>query len=334
MGTQRLKSRRPFVPAAQKLLKTSRDSNIRAANWAAHAWSNEWSEKNTRLHAGFVPTACTELTGVTLRRYALVKFNRLRTGVGRFRFDMHKWGLMASSATCGCSASEQTAYHIIHHSPLAKKQKANVTRRSDETLGRLSVGCYSWYITYSCPRIVLAGIQPAELRRRGATLSLACRAQDPNHLLHEKLSFPVGTQRLKSRRPFVPAAQELLQSSRDCNIRAAHWADHAWSNEWSKKNTRLHAFVPTTSTEPSGVTLRRNAWVKLNRLRTGVGRFRSDMHKWGLASSAACECGAAEQTADHVIRYCPLNRAPTGINGLRNLDENTTTWLLNSCPDI
>ena len=74
------------------------------------------------------------------------------------------------------------------------------------------------------------------------------------------------------------------------------------------------------------------AWVKLNRLRTGVGRFRSDMHKWGLASSAVCECGAAEQTTDHVIRYCPLNRAPTDINGQRKLDENTTRLLGFSTP--
>ena len=29
-------------------------------------------------------------------------------------------------------------------------------------------------------------------------------------------------------------------------------------------------------------------------LRTGVGRFRSCLHNWGMASSAACECGAEE----------------------------------------
>ena len=45
--------------------------------------------------------------------------------------------------------------------------------------------------------------------------------------------------------------------------------------------------------------LPRPSWVRLNRLRTGVGRFQSSMHKCGLAPTSNCECGAVEQTADH-----------------------------------
>ena len=30
------------------------------------------------------------------------------------------------------------------------------------------------------------------------------------------------------------------------------------------------------------------------------------MHKWGKAPTAAYECGAKEQTADHEITYCPF----------------------------
>jgi len=41
----------------------------------------------------------------------------------------------------------------------------------------------------------------------------------------------------------------------------------------------------------------------------GVGRFRSCLYKWGMASSAACECGA-EQTVDHVVLHCPMHRPP------------------------
>ena len=60
---------------------------------------------------------------------------------------------------------------------------------------------------------VLSGIQPAELLRMGATLSLAYRESlDPNHILYGLLSGSSDTcqVRLRSRRPFVPGAQNLL----------------------------------------------------------------------------------------------------------------------------
>jgi len=83
-----------------------------------------------------------------------------------------------------------------------------------------------------------------------------------------------------------------------------------------------------------GMTLPRRAWVRLNRLRTSVGRFRSCLYKWGMASSAACECGAEEQTVDHVVIQCPIHRPPHGLHGLTVLDDDTTEWLLNTCPKI
>ena len=151
---------------------------------------------------------------------------------------------------------------------------------------------------------ILAGIQPAELRRRGATLSLANRATlNPDHILHEQL---VGKQnahqgRLKSRRPFVPAAQKLLDSLTESDIRPAQWMDYVWNMEYLKSASRLHAFIPKASPKPLGMGLPRTSWVKLNRLPTGVGRFHSSTYKWGAAPSPICECGASEQTADHII---------------------------------
>jgi len=59
---------------------------------------------------------------------------------------------------------------------------------------------------------ILSGIQPAELRRNGTTLSLARRAMEPGHLLHSALTctLSANARRLKSRHPFVPAAQQLI----------------------------------------------------------------------------------------------------------------------------
>ena len=68
--------------------------------------------------------------------------------------------------------------------------------------------------------------------------------------------------------------------------------------------------------------------------RTGVGRFHSSMHKWGLAPSPNCECGASEQTADHVLTACPIDWAPHGVRGLTVLNDKTRCWLNNTTASI
>ena len=52
---------------------------------------------------------------------------------------------------------------------------------------------------------ILAGIQPAELRRIGDTFSLAGRAMDPGHLLHSTLTCPLSgnARNLKSKQPIL-----------------------------------------------------------------------------------------------------------------------------------
>ena len=155
---------------------------------------------------------------------------------------------------------------------------------------------------------VLSGIQPAELRRLGATFSLAYRASlDPDHILYGPLSVSSDTRqvRLSSRRPFVPAARNLLDNLARFGIRASEWTNHKWKTEYCGSVSMLRAFVPGTGARPVGMGLPRAAWVKFNRLRTGVGRFHSSMHKWSVAPSPNCECGASEQTPDHVLIACP-----------------------------
>ena len=132
-------------------------------------------------------------------------------------------------------------------------------------------------------------LKPAELRRNGATLSLTRRAMELRHLFQSGLTRPssADARRLKSRQPFVPVAQQLISSSDNNKIHAAHWVDHQWNAEWADNPTRLCIFIPDTGTQPPGPTLPRRSWVRLNRLGTGVGRFRSSLYKWGMASSAA-----------------------------------------------
>ena len=73
---------------------------------------------------------------------------------------------------------------------------------------------------------VLSGILPAELRRLGATLSLALRGSlDPDHILYGLLSGSSDNRqvRLRSRRQFVPAARNLLDNLARLGIRASEW---------------------------------------------------------------------------------------------------------------
>ena len=133
--------------------------------------------------------------------------------------------------------------------------------------------------------------------------------------------------RLRSRCPFVPGARNLLDNLARLGIRASKWINHKWKTEYCENASRLRAFVPETGAMPVGMGLPRAAWVKLNCLRTGVKQFHSSMHKWGLAFSPNCECGASEQTADHVLTACPIHRAPHGARGLTVLDDETRCWL-------
>ena len=132
------------------------------------------------------------------------------------------------------------------------------------------------------PTPTVQGIQPAELRRMGATLSLAHRGSlDPDHILYGLLSGFSDTRqvRLRSRRPFVPAARNFLGNLARLGISASEWTNHKWKTKYCENASRLRAFVPGTGARPVGMGLPRVAWVKLNRLRTGVGRFHSSMHK-------------------------------------------------------
>ena len=140
--------------------------------------------------------------------------------------------------------------------------------------------------------------------------------------------------RLRFRRPFVPASRNFLDNLARLGIRASEWTNYKWKMKYCESASRLRAFVPETRARPVGMGLPRAAWVKLNRLRTGVGQFHLSMHKWGLAPSPNYECCASEQTADHVLTACPKHRAPHEARGLTVLDDKTRCWLNNITASI
>ena len=212
------------------------------------------------------------------------------------------------------------------------------TRLIDSVLNdalRIVTGCLRPTPTNHLP--VLSRIQPVELCQMGATLSLAYRGSlDPDHILYGLLSGSLDTcqVRLRSRRPFVPGARNLLDNLARLGIRASEWTNHKWKTEYCKNASRLRALVRGTGARPVGMGLPRAAWVNINRLWTGVGRFHSSMHKRGLASSPNCKCGASKQTKGHVLTACPIHRAPHGARGLTVLDDETRCWLNNTTVSI
>ena len=132
----------------------------------------------------------------------------------------------------------------------------------------------------------------------------------------------------------MPAAQNLLNNLARLGIRASEWTNHKWKTEYCENDSRIRVFVPGTGARHVEMGLPRASYVKLNRLWTGVGRFHSSMHKWGLAPSPNCECAASEQTADHVLTACPVHWALHGARGLTVLDDETRCWLNNTTASI
>ena len=105
-------------------------------------------------------------------------------------------------------------------------------------------------------------------------LSLAHRGSlDPNHILYGLLSGSSDTRqvRLRSRCLFVPAARNLLDNLARLGICTSEWINHKWKTEYCEGAFRLRAFVPGTGARPVRIGLPQVAWVKLNRLWTGIG---------------------------------------------------------------
>ena len=145
---------------------------------------------------------------------------------------------------------------------------------------------------------VLAEIAPPALRREAATLVLGRRACQLDHPLHDIMENTTHRKRLKSRRPLSNHAHQLV-SSVPPQETVNHWTQARWAESWASTTTRVYKSMPTPSNSGQGVGLSRRAWIRLNRLRTGVGRFGANMLRWGLSTSDCCDCGA-EQTADHI----------------------------------
>ena len=151
-----------------------------------------------------------------------------------------------------------------------------------------------------------------------------------NHLVISERPSPA---RLKSRRPFAEHAHRLLRSTPE-DVSSRSWLSTRWNEEWrAAEHSRLHSFINTPD-HVSGQDLPRRQWTIYNRIRTGVGRFGEAMKRWGLKSTSECECGAPNQSVQHIMDDCTMHRPPNGERGLADLDEDTRIWLASTSLEI
>ena len=135
------------------------------------------------------------------------------------------------------------------------------------------------------------------------------------------LAIPVITtnqlapSRLKSRKSFLHEVQPLSQPPQTARLTL-------WEEQRSAKQHLAKLPIPTSEQLAPGHKSEWKLWKSLNRLRTGMGRSKTNMSKWGYADTAdtACECGTSEQTMQHLLR-CPLLENECSLEDLATANE-------------
>ena len=109
----------------------------------------------------------------------------------------------------------------------------------------------------------LAGIQPPSCRRKKLCKRLYYKADNTDHLLNNILYSKTPPKRLKSRKPLCPFLESL----------------QGYDAQKESIPHKLQPHIQDRSNKPLGQGLLRKAWVQLNRLRTGIGKFGVSMVK-------------------------------------------------------
>ena len=171
----------------------------------------------------------------------------------------------------------------------------------------------------------VSGIVPPDIRRSSHTLKICAKAKaNYSHLLHEiTCNSDINPNlRLNNRKSFRTQCTQL--NNTPTADTPNKWAETTWHTRWQANSTHLQKYISTPNKHPPGHDLNRHCWVRLNRLRTGHGRFGHIMQNMGLREDAACSCGEAKQTAEHVINFCPDTKC---YGGFLALDKAATDWL-------
>ena len=157
---------------------------------------------------------------------------------------------------------------------------------------------------------VVSRIVPPDIRRSSHTLKICAKAKaNHSHLLQEITCNSDINPNLRLNTIISFRTQCTQLNNTPTADTPNKWTETTWHTRWQANSTHLQNYISTPNKHPPGHDLHRHCWVRLNRLRTGLGRFGHMMQKMGLCEDAACSCVEAKQTAEHVINFCPTQTA-------------------------
>ena len=219
------------------------------------------------------------------------------------------WGAgphtLKSTALALCYSTAEYASPVWERSAHAKKMDPALNATC-----RLVTGCLR--ATPVEHLYTLAGIAPPDVRRKVA--SMKERKRQTTDKRHPMFGQVHPTSRLKSRESFINSVTplEAPAGSERVNI---------WKERLSHHPSTMK--VPVSEDLPSGANSGWTEWKTLNRLRSGVGRCKVNLNKWGYRTSGdtTCDCGTDQQTMDHLL-CCPLLEQKCTSDDLASYNEN------------
>lgn len=164
---------------------------------------------------------------------------------------------------------------------------------------------------------ILSNIASPHLRRTNALIREKITANQDLPLNNDivMLNHPP---RLKSRRHTVRSAKTLLARDFDRNTE--------WRSNWLQKSQSGIIHVDDPKILLDGLDMPRHLWV---RIRTNCGRCEDSLFNWGLNDSAACDCGARNQTIKHIVTECPRRAYPGELADFVTITPSVIEWLNN-----
>lgn len=169
----------------------------------------------------------------------------------------------------------------------------------------------------------LSHIPPPEMRRKNALLSEFNKINNnPQLPIHNDIA-DLERRRLKSRRPALLSAKEMMNSNFDVdNLWKQHWQEHC--------PPKCQSFM--TTEKPPGFNQPRKVWTTLNRIRTGHGRSADALYKWGKIPTPNCDCGAEKQTVRHIVEECPVRAYKGTFKDFLDATEEAIDYI--KCLDV